>query len=55
MIALGELHLSNGLLMNASLDSLASGQDLIVSGDEEMRFGVGGGGMAVFLILDLTS
>ena len=55
MIALGEVNLGNGLVTNAGLDSLASGQDLIFSGDDEMRFNKGGGGMAVFLIFDLKS
>jgi hypothetical protein len=55
MIALGEVHLSNGLIKDARLDSLASGQDLIFSGDDEMLFSEGGGGMAVFLILDLMT
>lgn len=55
MIALGDVHLENGLVTNARWDNLASGQDLIVDGNNEMHFNEGGGGMAVFLILDLMS
>ena len=55
MIALGNLHLKNGLIKNAGVETLASGQDLIVDGNAEMEFGEGGGGMAVFLVLNLMS
>jgi hypothetical protein len=54
MIALGDVHRKNGLVMNAGTASLASGQDLILNGDGEMYFSEGGGGMALFLVLDLV-
>ena len=54
MIALGDLHQKNGLITNARTASLASGQDLVLDGDGEMYFSEGGGGMALFLVLDLV-
>ena len=54
MIALGDVHRKNGLVTNAGTVSLASGQDLIIDGDGEMYFAEGGGGMALFLVLDLV-
>lgn len=46
--------MKNGLVMNAAVETLVSGQDLIVDGDNEMQFGGGDEGVAVISILDLV-
>ena len=54
MVALGDLVQKNGLITNAGVETLSSGQDLIIDGNIEIRFSGGGGGMALFLVLDLV-
>lgn len=53
IIALGDLNLENGLVTNVGLENLVSGHDLIIDGSDEMWFSGRGGGMALFLVLNL--
>ena len=54
MIALGNLHSENGLPTNVNSKGLSSGQDVLIDGSDVVRFSGKGGGMALFLILDLV-
>lgn len=53
IIALGDLHEENGLPELGKLKTLASGQDITLTGDDEVLFRASGGGMAMFLVLNL--
>ncbi|KAL9100901.1 MAG: hypothetical protein Q9163_003780 [Psora crenata] len=54
IIALGHLHGKNGLTLNAEIPVLASGQDVILDGENDLDFAEGGGGIALFLLFDLV-
>jgi hypothetical protein len=54
MIALGNLYPENGLPTNVNSKGLSSGQDVLIDGSDDMRLSGKGGGIALFLILDLV-
>lgn len=54
IIALGNLHPGNGLPTNVNSKGLSSGQDVLIDGSDAMQFSGKGGGIALFLILDLV-
>lgn len=54
IVALGDLHLGNGLPKNADAEALSSGEWVVIDGNESISFSGKGGGIAQLQILDLV-
>lgn len=53
ILALDDLHQNNGLPLIEGVETLASGDYVVLSGDKDMRFNGKGGGLAFFILLSL--
>lgn len=54
IVALGDLRTGNGLPQDLDVAAISSGEWVVIDGSKDMSFGGTGGGMAVFIVLDLV-